>query len=79
MTRFTADVIGRIVHEPREGRGTGGRTPRWIPSPRAGLDGPSRPVRVEPVRIPQTEPRETPEPAPREAPVPDREREPAAP
>lgn len=32
--------------------------------PDAGLDGPSRPVRVEPVKIPDTTPREAPAPAP---------------
>lgn len=32
----------------------------WV---KAGLDGPSIPVRVEPLRLPQTEPREAPTPA----------------
>jgi hypothetical protein len=74
MTTFTADVTRRPAGQagPRGVRPWRGRPPR------AGLDGPSRPIRVEPVKIPQTEPRETPAP-PREAPVPDREREPASP
>lgn len=42
--------------------------------PTAGLDGPSIPVRVEPIRLPATAPPERTEPAPRE-PAPAREPE----